>query len=243
MQHSDSSKIFVGTKKLVHYSLCPHSRFIRLILSEKKVDYALIEEQYWEARQNFLVLNPSGSVPVLIEPDHKTIIRDVDPVFGYIEETIGDRELVMMSDDVIKRAEIRRLLSWFNIKFYNDISNALLTERVLKRMTRNGYPCSVTLRKALQLLPEHIVYMAYLLENRDWLAGNKISAADFCAAAHLSVVDFLGNISWAHQQYKSEFNTVREWYARMKSRKSFRDLTDDVIKGFTPPEHYANPDF
>ena len=173
MKHSDLRKIVIGTKKLVHYSLCPHSRFIRLILSEKKVDYALIEEQYWEARQNFLVLNPSGSVPVLIEPDHKTIIREVDPIFEYIEETLGDTELIMMPDDVVERAEVCRLISWFNVKFYNDISNALLTERVLKRMTRDGYPCSVTLRRALQLLPEHIVYMAHLLDNRDWLAGSK----------------------------------------------------------------------
>ena len=243
MMKNDSHSVPIGLKRLVHYPLCPHSRFIRLILSEKNLDFSLIEEPFWEKRETFLQLNPSGFLPILVESDNKTIIREVEPIFEYLEETVPSSNIILMPKGVVQRAEIRRIIRWFNVKFYQDVSGSLLTERVLKRKIRDGYPDSTLVRVALQVLPEHMLYIASLLGSRDWLAGNHISAADFAAVAHISVVDFLGNVSWSHQIYGSQFDIVRDWYARMKSRKSFRELVGDVVQGFSPPIHYANPDF
>jgi glutathione S-transferase len=36
---------------------------------------------------------------------------------------------------------------------------------------------------------------------------------------------------------------ARDWYARVKSRPSFKPLLDDTIPGFTPPPHYQDVDF
>ena len=243
MAYSDTNSIIISAKKLVHYPLCPLSRFIRLILSEKKAEYSLIDEPYWERRDNLLTLNPSGTLPILIETDRRIIIRDVYPIFEYLNETLPPNDMILMPVNPTERAEVRRLIHWFNVKFYTETSGALLNERVLKRQNRDGYPDSGVIRRALQSINEHILYMAYLLNNRDWLAGHKISAADLVAVAHISVIDFLGNISWTPQNHTAEYALVRDWYARMKSRKSFRDISTDVVTGFTPPLHYANPDF
>ncbi len=35
-----------------------------------------------------------------------------------------------------------------------------------------------------------------LLQARDWLAGKRLSLADFAAAAHLSVIDYFGDVAW-----------------------------------------------
>jgi glutathione S-transferase len=70
-----------------------------------------------------------------------------------------------------------------------------------------------------------------------------MTAADLVAAAHISVIDFLGNIHWKNSQNSKAFDLIREWYARIKSRPSFRALTMDVVSGFSPPLHYADPDF
>jgi len=228
-------------RKIVHHPLCPYSRFIRLVLHEKLINVTLIKEDFWLERDEFLALNPSGQLPLLIEFDERTIICDVLPVFEYIEETTAEPR--MLPKDPTARGETRRLLSWFHQKFYSEISNALLTERVWKRMMKQGYPDSIAIRRAITLLPEHFNYIATLLKGRDWLSGSRLSAADLAAAAHISVVDFLGNIQWNNEKYPKSFDIVRDWYARIKSRPSFRSLTTDVIDGFTPPIYYANPDF
>lgn len=228
-------------RKLVHYPLCPYSRFIRLVLHEKLINVSLIKEDFWLERDAFLALNPSGQLPLLVDIDQKTVVCDVIPVFEYLEETTPDPK--MLPKDPVERAEVRRLLTWFHQKFYNEVSNALLTERVWKRMTRHEYPDSVIIRRAIALLPEHILYIANLLKGRDWISGYKMNAADLAAAAHISVVDFLGNMPWENPNHPRAFDIVREWYARIKSRPSFRSLTSDVVEGFTPPLHYADPDF
>lgn len=243
MTFAEQQKIILQTKKLVHYPLCPLSRFIRLILSEKKVDYRLIEEDYWQKNEKFMLLNPAGTVPILIEPDHRTLIKGVYPIFEYLVDTLDPQEMPLLPSNAIERAEVRRLIAWFNDVFYHDVSNALLMERVIKRQSRDSYPDSGVIRKALVSLPYHIGYLADILSRRDWIGGQRMNAADLVVVAHLSVVDFLGNVAWVNQTYLHEFMIVREWYAKMKSRKSYRDILEDSVTGFTPPLHYANPDF
>jgi glutathione S-transferase len=228
-------------KRLVHYPLCPLSRFIRLVMHEKSINFSLIKEEFWLERDVFIALNPAGQLPILVENDNKIVICNLYPIFEYLEETNPDSAL--LPKNPVARAEVRRLMGWFNEKFYTEISNALLTERVWKRMTRQEYPDSNILRRAIAVLPEHVLYIAHLLKGRDWLAGNQMTAADLAAAAHISVVDFLGNMPWKSQNHIKAFDSVREWYARIKSRPSFRALTTDVVQGFTPPLYYADPDF
>ena len=241
MRSSDSRVIDIGARRLVHHPLCPLSRFIRMVMTEKEIEYTLIEEPFWQKRESFLYLNPAGSVPVLAETDKRVLICDVLPIYEYLEEAFPDKPL--RPDHPVERAEVRRLCYWFNVKFYNEVSGLLLKERVWNRLSREGYPDSQNIRTALREIVTHMLYMSEILNKRDWLAGSRMTAADLAAAAHLSSVDFLGNAPWSHQYHGEAFDIVRDWYARIKSRRAFRELTDDVVQGFTPPLHYANPDF
>jgi glutathione S-transferase len=80
-------------------------------------------------------------------------------------------------------------------------------------------------------------YIGYLADQRRWLAGDELSFADIAAAAHLSTLDYLGDVSW------DEHATAKAWYARMKSRPSFRPVLADRLPGVPPPAAYANLDF
>ncbi len=42
----------------------------------------------------------------------------------------------------------------------------------------------------------HLDYIGYLVERRRWLAGDHFSLADITAAAHLSALDYLGDVPW-----------------------------------------------
>jgi glutathione S-transferase len=61
--------------------------------------------------------------------------------------------------------------------------------------------------------------------------------ADVAAGAHLSCLDYINDVPWADHE------PAREWYARLKSRPSFRAILADHIPGEPPPKHYANLDF
>ena len=80
-----------------------------------------------------------------------------------------------------------------------------------------------------------LAYIAWLFEGRRWLAGDDLSMADITAAAHLSVLDYMGDVPW------SVAPLAKDWYARMKSRPSFpRNLTSP-FQAVTWPETKASP--
>jgi glutathione S-transferase len=117
------------------------------------------------------------------------------------------------------------------------VTRNLTGEKYLKRMSNEGQPDAARLRAGYANIKPHLDYLGWLAEHRKYLAGATISLADFCAAAHLSVLDFTGDVDWQRSP------AAREWYARMKSRPSFRALLADRVPGMTPPEHYADLDF
>jgi len=64
-----------------------------------------------------------------------------------------------------------------------------------------------------------------------------MTLADFAAASHLSCLDYISDVDW------NRHSVVKDWYATIKSRPSFRPLLVDHLSGFPPPDHYSNLDF
>ena len=226
---------------LFHHPLCPRSRYVRLILGEYGIEARMVEERYWERREEFLVLNPAAELPVLVA-------EGLPPVPGaaivaeYIEETYPeDNEGRLLPLLPGRRVEVRRLASWFNDKFYTEVSGPLVTERAFKRyMTQDqggGPPDTEALRAARHNIRYHLAYIGWLVRTRDWLAGERLSLADLAAAAHLSVADYLGEVPW------NEDEVAKNWYARVKSRPSFRAVLADTLAGLPPSKSYADLDF
>ncbi|MEM7236287.1 MAG: glutathione S-transferase family protein [Pseudomonadota bacterium] len=221
--------------RLYHLPLSPHCRKIRLVLAEKRVQAELVEERPWEKRMDFLRLNPAGQVPVLITDSGKTLSGS-NSISEYLEETIAQPPL--LPADPVARAETRRLVDWFDDKFNREVTENLVFERVTKRMARLGYPDGACLKAGSKNIRVHLDYMTYLLEDHSWLSGKRMTMADLTAAAHISSLDYLGDVPW------NDYPAVREWYAVMKSRPGFRALLADHLPGFpTPPPHYADLDF
>ena len=224
---------------LFHQPLCPLSRFVRLALGEYRLEARLIEERPWERRQEFLQINPAGSVPVLIDEGEPPICGAA-VIAEYLHETRGGREPLYPADPG-HRAEVRRLASLFNDKFHAEVSNFLVTERVFKRhMTREqggGPPDTDAIRAARHNIRYHLAYIGWLVRTRDWLAGDELTYADLAAAAHVSAADYLGDVPW------TEDEAAKAWYARVKSRPSFRPILAEAVAGVPAADHYANLDF
>jgi len=221
-------------RTLYHQWLSPFARKVRITLKEKGLDFSLIVENVWERREEFLALNPAGTVPVLVEEGAR-VLADSGAICEYLDETCPDPPL--LGGDPVDRAEARRLVAWFDGKFNGEVTAPLTNEKIMKRFLRLGEPDSAAIRAGQHNVRGHLDYIAWLSERRKWLAGDEFSLADIAAGAHISVVDYLGDVPW------SEHPGAQEWYARIKSRPSFRPLLADHIPGAPPPPHYADLDF
>ena len=222
--------------QLYQYALCPFSRKVRLLLGEKGVGYDLVRENPWTRRDEFIDLNPAGEVPVMVDAERGTTLIDSTAICEYFEETVEKGATI--SGTAANRAEIRRLVSWFDLHFFRDVSGVLLEERMKKRVVPNSpAPNAAAMREAMKGAVAHLDYTDYLLGHRKWLAGATLTLADLAAAAHISVADYLGGIDWRNHE-----ETAR-WYRGMKSRATMRALLAERMEGIVPPGHYEDPDF
>ena len=229
-------------RTLLHHPFCPHSRFVRLVLEEIGLEPRLVEERAWERRPEFLKLNPAGNTPVLVE-EGAPPVPGAAIIAEYLCDTRGDKlaEFRLMPREPGSRVEVRRLMHWFNDKFFEEASGPLVMERVYKRYIPSerggGPPDTDAMRAARNNIRYHLAYIGWLVRSRDWIAGDSLTYADLTAAAHLSAVDYLGDVPW------DEDETARNWYARIKSRPSFRVLLNETLPGLPPSASYANLDF
>ena len=220
---------------LYQFPLCPFSRKVRLLLAEKGIASELKRVSPWLQDDDFADLNPAGETPVMVEEAKGIVLIDSTAICEYFEETVD--KAPMIPGTSLNRAEVRRLVQWFDGKLHHDVVAPLMEERMRKRLVARAAPDTGVLRKAMTAANGHLDYLDYLLDHRRWLAGPALTLADLAAAAQLSVADYLGGLDWrGHKQ-------TADWYAVMKSRPTFRPLLAERMEVIQPPAHYDKVDF
>ncbi|WP_421936755.1 glutathione S-transferase family protein [Phenylobacterium sp.] len=223
---------------LHHFPLDPASRQVRLVLGEKRLPFVDHSVRYWERPRELTKMNPSGMVPILVETDGDApplVLCETRAIVDHLEETC--REPSLFGPDPAERAEARRLITWFERKFEFEASSYILHEKIEKRLLGLGAPELANLRQGKDALKSHLFMLDDLLQAREWLAGKRLSLADFTAASYLSVIDYFGDVPWR------EAPAVKTWYMKMKSRPCFRPLLADRWPGLAPAGHYDDLDF
>lgn len=218
---------------LIHHPICPFSRKIRLLMAEKKMLFVLKEEEPWNLSSDFIKINPAQSLPVFLT-DGKAICGNY-AITEFLESLKSYP--CLFPENEWQKAEIRRLTEWFDQKFYKEVYVPLVIEKIYKRFAKGVAPDSKMLKIGLNNLNFHMEYIDWLTENRAFLAGDFFSLADICAAAHLSVLDYLGDVPW------DNFKNAKLWYSKIKSRPTFKDILKDNIRGVLPSRNYTNLDF
>ena len=224
-------------RALYHYPLHPASRQARITLAEKKLKVREEIIDPWNPTDEFLDLTAEGAPPVLIDPvlGGTVTISGVRPICEYAND--GSTRHPLLSSDPFERAEARRICEWFSVRFSEDVDAVILAEKVEKNVLALGAPDPAILREGREHLALHLTYISGLLEQRDWLAGRHYSLGDIAAAAHLSCLDFLGEINWR------DWPVLKEWYQKVKSRPAMRSVLGDRVAGFRAPRYYTDLDF
>lgn len=221
-------------RSLYHHWLYPGARLARLVLGEKGLRAEMRAVRPWLRDESFLALNPAGEVPVLIE-DSGAAVAGTLAVAEYLDEMHPDPPL--LGADPLTRAEVRRLVAWFGDTFRQEVTDLLAGEKLLARVIGARAPDSRALRAGRANIHMHLDYIAWLTETNRWLAGSRPTLADLMAGAHLSLVDYAGDVPW------EDHPTAKEWYMLLKSRPCFRPLLADSEPGLRPSPQYADLDF
>lgn len=195
--------------------------------------FVLKEEEPWNLSADVYKLNPAGELPVFLSDGN--VISGNYAISEYLEE--NNQEIKLLPEDIKQRAEIRRLIEWFDDKFYREVYRNIVYEKIHKRFAKGLAPDSKILKIGLNNLNFHLEYIDWLIERRNYLGGEELTLADITAAAHLSIIDYLGDIPW------DGYRNAKIWYSKMKSRPSFKEILKDNVKGVLPAKHYADLDF
>ena len=218
---------------LVHNSVLPQCRKIRVIMAEKKMLFVLKEENPWNLSKDIMKINPAGELPIFIFDGN--IIAGNYAITEFLEETYTQNRLIQGNNK--ERAEIRRLTDWFDNKFYRDVYQYIAGEKIYKRFVLHQPPESKRIKAGVNNLRFHMEYIDWIVERNNYLVGSELSLADISAAAQLSVIDYLGDVPW------EDFKNAKLWYSKIKSRPSFKEILNDRIKGIYPSKHYEDLDF
>ena len=212
--------------RLIHIYMSPACRVVRLALAEKSVPFTPA-----------LSTDPVAHLPVLVEDD-SAVITGLWAIIDHVEAFYPENPL--LPEDAIERAEALRLFEWLMTHFHETVTTRIVWEKAKPSQTgalERRPPSLDTLKKGRVALAETLDMLGALAEERGYLASRMATLADLALAAHLSALDYFGEVPWA------DHPPITEWYTRMKSRPGFRPLLTDRLPGQPPATHYAELDF
>ncbi|PCJ03266.1 MAG: glutathione S-transferase [Alphaproteobacteria bacterium] len=212
-------------RMLFHFWLHPFSRKVRMALTEKNLSFDLTIEKTWERRTEFLAMNPAGDLPLLVEKNG-TILSNSQVICEYLDEVYP--EINLIGHDPVQRAETRRLVNWFDRKFNKEVTENLVDEKLMKAILNLGEPHGPSVRAGRANIHYHLDYIGFLIERRQWLAGDTFSLADISAAAQLSAVDYVGDVPW------EQHHVAHQWYEKIKARTGYDFLVEERVPDFNP---------
>lgn len=213
-------------RRLIHLLLSPSCRLARLIIGEKRVACDLVVAE--DAR------NP---LPVYIETDGIRA-EGVWAIVDHMEANYPDHPLAP-PDDGARRLALR-WVDWAMGPFHEQVTQRIVYEKAGQRYTGAAFsraPDMNMIRTGREELKLALAAIGRASETHGNLACRQTTLGDLAVAAHLSALDYFGEVPW------QDFPQAGEWYIRMKSRPAFRSLLADRVPGQPPVPHYPELDF
>lgn len=223
--------------RLYHWPLDPAGRMVRLVLAEKGEPFEAVSSRPWAPELEIASIAPGAVAPALVSTygsNPRFAASGTRAICEHLEEVRPVPAL--LPDDTTERAEARRIWSWVEAGM-EEVTDTLLSERVIQWTHRGRQPDSEKLRRGAHALRGRLTFLNALAETRGNLAGRHLSLADLAAAAHLSAYDYFGDVQW------DAVPDLKAWYMRIKSRPSFRPLLADRLEAARPVSYYAELDF
>lgn len=212
-------------RRLIHLLLSPPSRFARLLIAEKRLTFDPVAPE-----------DMAGQLPVFTDMDGSRAVG-LWAIVDHLEG--GYPEHPLTPEDAGIRAESLRLLDWAMGPLHENVTRRIVYEKASQRFTgasARRAPDMEAIRSGREALKAALREIGANADANGYLAARECTLGDLAVAAHISALDYFGEIPWP------EFQSAAEWYMRMKSRPSFRSLLGDRVPGQPPVSHYAELD-
>ncbi len=120
----------------------------------------------------------------------------------------------------------------YKISFYfiPEIVNVIRNERIIVPIVLRKIPDVNLINKKRIELKNFLHELSDYLNNHYWFSGNCFGYCDIQVATALAVLDYLGEISWKTEAFKS----LEIWYLNAKSRQSFQIILNQRCQGIMP---------
>lgn len=197
--------------KLIGTTTSPYVRKVRIVLSEKKIDYALQLEDLNVPDSTLSEFNPLGKVPCLIMEDGKTLY-DSSVIAEYLDTITPVGKLLPPSGRA--RADV---------KCWEALANGVMDAAILARLEETKRPkkqqSTTWIQHQLGKVHSGLKAMSGQLGEKNWCHDNTYSLADIAVGCALGWLSFrFEQIDW-----RSEYNNLARLFDRLSERSSFQD--------------------
>ncbi|MFT7227860.1 MAG: RNA polymerase-associated protein [Methylophilaceae bacterium] len=147
--------------KLYSGSVDPFSHRCRIVLFEKGMDFEVIDVDLSNKAEDLAVLNPYGSVPVLVERD--LVLSEANIINEYIDERFPHPQL--MPADPVMRARARLFLYSFEQDLFSHVKDLESSDEAVAAKARKTVRDNLT-----QIVP--------IFSRQEYLLGDEYSMLD-----------------------------------------------------------------
>ena len=199
--------------KLIGSTSSPYVRKVRVVMSEKKLDYQFVEEDVWAADTTIMHSNPLGKVPCLVMEggealfDSRVIVEYLDTLspVGKLIPAVG-RE----------RAEV---------KTWEALADGVLDALILARLEgswagrKEGQRSQAWIDRQIAKTQSSLKAMSLGLGDKPFCAGIYLSLADIAVGCALGYLDFrFPDLDW-----RSDYSNLAKLQDKLMQRASFAE--------------------
>jgi glutathione S-transferase len=201
--------------KLYYHPASTTCRPIELFAAENGISLELELVDLFTGAQyqpEFLAINPSHQVPVLIDGDFR--LSESAAILKYLADKAGSP---LYPKQAQARARVDERIDWINTQLCRDLVYGLVYPQILpthKRRSDEAQDSTLQWGREraqawLTILDQHM-----LGADSPWLCGAQMTIADYFAASFVAMAETIGSDLAAYPN-------VRHWLDRMKALKSW----------------------
>jgi glutathione S-transferase len=203
-------------------SLSPFVRKVRVILTEKGVQYQLDQINPFSPPPAFLEISPLKRIPVLRDTDvpEPNTLPDSSIISDYIEHKYPEPSLYPR--DAFARAQALWFEEYADTVLAQAVGPGVFFERVVRKMMRGQTDETIVAAALKDKIPKIFDYLEQAVGSKAYLVGDAYSIADIAVATHFVNFGHAGEIvdpgRWPH---------LAHYVRTILARPSFKAMIDE----------------
>jgi glutathione S-transferase len=201
--------------KLIGSLASPYVRKVRVVMAEKKLDYALILENVWASDTTIQQSNPLGKVPCLLMEDGGAMF-DSRVIVEYLDTLTPVGKLIPPHGR--ERAEVK---NWEALA--DGILDAAVLVRAERTMRTPEIQSEAWVNRQMDKVNAGLKSMSQGLGESPFCVGNHLTLADISVACCLGWLAFrFPSIAW-----REEYPNLAKLFDKLAERPSFKDTVPE----------------